>query len=292
MPPIEPIELNPSRLYWFFYIGVVFVLGFILLINALKSARNFRPQQFNTILPWNISWLDFGFFSWIIFCWIIVSQWLSVFTQSDETNASTFLNSINTALLVGGSMHIGFILIFLSLPYFITSRSYKFPVNTIEYSFSRSFITAIKNCLIAIPPILIGAYIWKSFLIWLTELGFQIHIEEQDLIGYFTQTDSLTSYIFLVLLAVIIAPISEELIFRAGIYRFLKSRISPTNAMLLSSILFASLHMNIAGFLPLMLIGIALCMSYELTGNIMTAIFFHSLFNLNTCILIFLQPMQ
>jgi membrane protease YdiL (CAAX protease family) len=94
-------------------------------------------------------------------------------------------------------------------------------------------------------------------------------------------------------LAIVMAPITEELVFRAGFFRYCRTRLPRWAALLVPSLLFASLHVNwstlegLTSFAPLVVLAIMFSLAYERTGNIGTAIVAHALFNLNTVILIF-----
>ena len=83
----------------------------------------------------------------------------------------------------------------------------------------------------------------------------------------------------LVIFAIVLAPIIEEIIFRACIYRFLKGQMSILLAQLLSGTLFALVHANLLSFAPLLLVGILLARNYERSGNLLIPILFHAFFN-------------
>jgi membrane protease YdiL (CAAX protease family) len=94
----------------------------------------------------------------------------------------------------------------------------------------------------------------------------------------------------MLVLAVVLAPIAEELIFRAGMFRVLKGRIGRWPAIAISSALFAALHLSWAGFAGLFCLGVVFCLSYERTRNIAVPIVAHGLFNLNSIIVILAIP--
>ena len=98
---------------------------------------------------------------------------------------------------------------------------------------------------------------------------------------------SFPAMISMTLLAIVGAPIVEELVFRGSLYRFLKFRMSKTSAVLISAGVFASIHSNLTGFFPLLILGIFLCLSYEISGNLKVPILMHAIFNLNSVFLIF-----
>ncbi|UCH35351.1 MAG: CPBP family intramembrane metalloprotease [Armatimonadota bacterium] len=92
--------------------------------------------------------------------------------------------------------------------------------------------------------------------------------------------------LFLILLCVV-APVAEETVFRGGLYGGMRKRWSLPLAALLSSALFAAVHLNWASFVPVMALGVAFCVIYERTGSLLPAMIAHAFFNLGTAIAIF-----
>ena len=90
----------------------------------------------------------------------------------------------------------------------------------------------------------------------------------------------------MLLVACVFAPIYEELLFRAGLYRFIRLKLGRMPALLVSGLCFGAMHANWAGLLPLAVLGMLLALVYEATGSIRVAIIAHGLFNLNTIILL------
>lgn len=108
----------------------------------------------------------------------------------------------------------------------------------------------------------------------------------QDLLAIFAETRSPLVIAGMLLVACVIAPLSEELIFRAGLYRYTRQQLGRPAGLLISGVLFGLLHGNLAGFLPLAVLGGLLALAYEATGSLRVAVIAHGLFNLNTIILI------
>jgi membrane protease YdiL (CAAX protease family) len=90
----------------------------------------------------------------------------------------------------------------------------------------------------------------------------------------------------LLVVAIMLAPITEELIFRAGIFRYVRTRMPRWAALLLPAVLFASLHANLGSFVPLVALALVFSLAFERTGNIGTTIVAHALFNLNASVLV------
>lgn len=86
---------------------------------------------------------------------------------------------------------------------------------------------------------------------------------------------------------VVLTPIVEEIFFRAGVYRLLKSKMPAIPAALLTGFCFAILHDSLSGILPLAVLSCVLCYAYERTGKLAVPVILHGLFNLNTLLMIF-----
>jgi membrane protease YdiL (CAAX protease family) len=93
--------------------------------------------------------------------------------------------------------------------------------------------------------------------------------------------------IYLIVFAVLIAPVAEETLFRGILYPSIKQYGFPRAALWGTSFLFALIHLSLTAFLPLMLFAILLAMLYEKTSNLLACIVAHSLFNASAIVLMF-----
>jgi CAAX protease family protein len=89
---------------------------------------------------------------------------------------------------------------------------------------------------------------------------------------------------FAVALAVIVvAPVAEEIFFRAFFYRALRTRLRVWSAALIDGIVFGSLHfqgLDTVIILPVIaLFGVGQCLVYERTGSLFAVIAIHAAFN-------------
>jgi membrane protease YdiL (CAAX protease family) len=92
------------------------------------------------------------------------------------------------------------------------------------------------------------------------------------------------------ILAVIVAPFAEEVVFRGILYPFIKQRGFPRLALWGTSILFAAIHGNAMIFLPLTFLAVILTLLYETTNNLLAPIVTHSLFNFANFFWLVTQP--
>jgi membrane protease YdiL (CAAX protease family) len=83
-------------------------------------------------------------------------------------------------------------------------------------------------------------------------------------------------------LTCVLAPISEEILFRGFIYRALCSWRGPWPAALLTGLAFGGVHAGsapVVDLVPLAVLGVALCVLYRRTGSLYPCIAAHSLNN-------------
>lgn len=85
----------------------------------------------------------------------------------------------------------------------------------------------------------------------------------------------------LTLLAIgIFAPIAEEILFRGAIYNLFKDNVGKYVALIISSILFALIHLNIYQASYTLFIGLFLGIILMKTGSLWLPIIFHIVYNL------------
>jgi len=86
--------------------------------------------------------------------------------------------------------------------------------------------------------------------------------------------------VLIVLSAVVLAPLTEELFFRGLLQSLLRNFMSPWASIVVSSVLFALMHLSaIRSVLPLLLFGLILGYVYERQGRLLAPILIHALFN-------------
>jgi len=93
-----------------------------------------------------------------------------------------------------------------------------------------------------------------------------------------------------VAITIIVAPFAEELLFRGILYPVIKQAGFPRLALWGSSVAFSGIHLNLAIFLPLLVLALVLVWLYEKTDNLLTPIVAHALFNATNLALFFLLP--
>ncbi|HWB59600.1 MAG TPA: CPBP family intramembrane glutamic endopeptidase [Chthoniobacteraceae bacterium] len=97
------------------------------------------------------------------------------------------------------------------------------------------------------------------------------------------------AYMFLT--ATLIAPLTEELIFRGYFHGILKRYIGVAAGVVLNAALFACIHQSLPALPGLFLLAICLTLAYEFTGSILVNMGMHSLFNFCSLMYAYYHPL-
>lgn len=236
------------------------------------------------LAPWNIRGLDLALILTFIFLFIYAAGALTMegyyyyYGTKEVTDEHQFI--------FGFPMHIA---ILASLYGFF--RYFKFN-ETIPFNPTRSgtvtlFLKAAYFFLAGLPILILGGWLWPYVLEFL-----RLPTDPQDLVTQVGHMSFSPVFLMVAFLAVFLAPLSEEFLFRGFIYRSLKSYLPAWASATLTSLMFAGMHFNWLSFLPLFLLGLWLCRTYEKTGNLWVPVILHGLFNGNTLVILMLMHSQ
>ena len=267
-------------------VGVV--LAFRLARSPDRRARWLGPGR---MASWQINLPEFGLYLLLIITGGVIGQ-SAVRGLLGNAIARAHDRSGWEVFAYGAGIHGGALLGWLLFPFF--RRRFYSDYGTIPAPEvpaparpARNILYCAAGTLLLAQPLLLLLSLGWTFL--LRKLG--LPDEPQELIAIFANTQSPFAIAGMLLVACVLAPLNEELIFRAGLYRFCRQKLGRPAALLLSGGLFGALHLNLAGFLPLALLGILLALAYDATGDIRVSVVAHGLFNFNT-ILVILSGLQ
>ena len=102
---------------------------------------------------------------------------------------------------------------------------------------------------------------------------------KQNIIELFNTSRTLDQRIMIIVLAVAIAPVAEEFIFRFFLHGVLKRYFGSFFGLVSNSLLFAAAHTHLPSFAPLFVLGACFTIAYEWSGSILVSMAMHSLFN-------------
>lgn len=132
---------------------------------------------------------------------------------------------------------------------------------------------------------------------WLLQWGsaqamqhLRLHPVEQEVVQTLKSSGAWLNLVPLGLVAVVLAPVVEEVCFRGILYPAIKATGFPRVALWGAALVFAWMHFNVVTFIPLLLLAVLLTLLYEFTGNLLASIAAHALFNsINFAVLYFTE---
>lgn len=266
---------NAVGLFELLLLGVGVVL---LWRHVLSPAARARHRAAPPALPaWKAPPPEFFLYVFLIIAGAVIASFVAGFLTAPlklPTDTKTILNTaaFQLGLLIGPAL----------LPLEFGHPALRPPLNAAVVR------SGLATFLIALPVVTAANLAWLGFL-KLTGLP----AEQQDLLRMFAETDSAILLAALIVLATVMAPITEELLFRGILFRYLRTRLPRWIALLLPGALFASLHVDwrnydgLASFVPLIVLAIVFSLAYERTGRIATVMIAHALFNLHSILLLF-----
>lgn len=137
--------------------------------------------------------------------------------------------------------------------------------------FGRIVSTAAVLLFAAYPLLFVGDEISH----WLLGAG----SSRQQIVEMFTGSETLQQRVMIIVLAISIAPMTEEFIFRFFLYGVFKRYLGRGAGLILNALLFAAVHVHLPSFGPLFILGGCLTLAYEWSGSILVSMTMHALFN-------------
>jgi len=148
----------------------------------------------------------------------------------------------------------------------------------------KDFFMAIVNLLTA-WPLMMAAITMTIFVAELIS-GREYRMQQHQQLEMITEYPQLPLRIMIVFVAVVIAPLLEEMLFRGFIQTAIRSffniRNSAWPAIAASSVFFAIMHENPGHWPALFVLGVCLGYSYEKSGSLFRPIFIHLFFNVSS----------
>ena len=275
--------------------------GVMVLVRWQFSDHSVAYKQAR-LAPWRISLSDFLMYALFAVLGAMIAQFLALTLQRRYPD---LMADELWILVQGGAFQLGVLAGVLTAGAFAKSKLARDPIDTwsempeaesadvLPLSVPETPVTSVQPLpihplvggllvfLAALPLVLLTGLVWQTVLKWAG-----VEVEQQELVDLLTKTDSPLLIAGMGILAVAIAPLMEEIVFRAGLFRYLRTRVPRISAFLISAVLFSALHANTAAFAPLVVFGVVLAIAYERTGRIEIPMVAHALFNLHTLVLL------
>ncbi len=135
------------------------------------------------------------------------------------------------------------------------------------------------------------AFMTAAMVSQLVMLLFGRPLTIQDFVLIFMKPQSAWTLMGLLSLALVLAPLAEEALFRGVLLPALMKRMGTGPAVVLSSLLFAAVHVHAPSFLPLFVLAVGLALAYIQSGSLWVPAIMHAVFNgLNLALLLAASP--
>jgi len=208
----------------------------------------------------------------ILFVWFGYILMLIISALSDVLPSIKMNNNLNSVV----NASIADLLAFIFIIYFAVHQ-YGEKLRSLGLSsknFLRNVGYGIMGYLATIPVLILAllSIVWVS-------AAFKYKPPMQPVVEIFLVEKQKMFVTYLTIFVTIFGPIVEEIFFRGFMYPAAKKKWGFKVALLLTSGLFALLHANLAGFLPIMILGMLLCYLFERTGTLVASCTVHILHN-------------
>jgi CAAX protease family protein len=111
-------------------------------------------------------------------------------------------------------------------------------------------------------------------------------LSKQEIIQLFNASQTLPQRIMIIVMAVALAPMAEEFMFRFFLYGVLRRYFGRLIGLIVNASLFAAVHTHLPSFGPLFVLGACFTIAYEWSGSILVSMTMHALFNALTLTLL------
>jgi membrane protease YdiL (CAAX protease family) len=259
-----------------YYCALVLLLG-LSLGMFVRLFRRVYAGGGDTVQVSFFSWVDLVLASMVVL--LIVSQFLvpaGSVSQAAVDNVNTLMLLAN--ILIWWALILGPILLSLWFRGFKLGSVFgldRMPVR-------RSLLLGVALLVSALPLVFVVDYI-ASIL-----LKVNTTTDTQEVIRIFENSSTVAQRVPIILLAVVVAPVTEELAFRGYLYGVIKRYLGAIPALVLSGILFALIHLNLPSFFPLLVLASVFALAYEVSGSLLVPMTMHALFNAFSLILVLL----
>ncbi len=238
----------------FIIVGIYVYISLVRQITA-RPATEIEPRTFG--LPDAIA-------AGTLIGWFLLNVVASVSIRHDLTNARTRDLLANAFFTIGLLL---FLAAFLRLRGFHLSSLAGFS----KLSFGRVLSTGTILLFAAYPLLLLA----DAF----TRRLFGSGLSKQEIIELFNGSRTLPQRIIIIVMAVAVAPVAEEFIFRFFLYGVFKRYFGRLIGLVLNASLFAAVHTHLPSFAPLFVLGSCFTIAYEWSGSILVSMTMHALFN-------------
>ena len=195
----------------------------------------------------------------------------ALFTANAATSAQNGKLVLHTNDLIANALVSVGLFLFVAAFLKIRGRDVTLLAGFAKLGFGRTLTTGVVLLLAAYPLILVADRLTQ----WI--LGGPS--STQAIVELFNDSQTLKQRALIIILAVAIAPIVEEFVFRFFLYGVVKRYVGRFAGLAANSLLFAAVHAHLPSAGPLFVLGVCFTIAYEWSGSILVSMTMHALFN-------------
>lgn len=252
--------------------GLAVLLGWG--VSRWRGRANLKPAA-GWDVPWD--WVEgLGILATWFLAFIVVAQSVpllySRFLGVASANMTNVQQALSLALNYGASAAIGLALIALVAYRSASERNATTPNGLFQFAFfDRWPLWGIGGYIAAFPLVTVAAVVARLLL---PESG-----GGNPILPILLESEGWGAQIIFLTVVSVMAPIFEETLFRGFVLPSLTKVMPVWGAIAVSSILFATAHLNISDLLPLTVLGLLLGYIYTRSRNLLAPMLLHCLWN-------------
>ncbi len=154
------------------------------------------------------------------------------------------------------------------------------PISNLK-AFLRHVMLGVQTYAVAVPIILLIGLISKYFID-------ENPLESNPIFTLLIDGESSFTSISVFVMAIVLAPVFEEILFRGLLFRLLQRKWSTELAALVTSVIFGMIHHDLYSFLPITVLGMVLAWGYQKSNSLITPIIAPALWNGTTLLSVYL----
>ncbi len=178
---------------------------------------------------------------------------------------------VHTRELLANALIAASLFIFIAAFLTIRGRQVGLLAGFSKLPFWRSLTTAIVLIFAAYPLILLADLFTQRVL--------GIPSSKQNIVELFSGTPTMQHRAIIIVLAVAVAPLVEEFVFRFFLYGVIRRYFGRFIGIISNAALFAAVHAHVPSAAPLFVLGLCFTIAYEWTGSIFVSMTMHAIFN-------------
>lgn len=246
----------------------VFIFGCIILICCPFFLNRFFPPQKEINTPsWN---LKDGF---LLIAYGFIIMVFPVILKIIVPNIEIYIGSLRSVPAIVTFHFMQLFLFIIGVYFYLRLRGLRFKTTGLSFpGFKKTILLWLGGYMGMVPVIVVSALISHALL-----PGEKM---SSNSILYVLLSNKSTWHLFLLgILLTVYAPLMEELLFRGVLYKTIRIKFTPLFAIPLSAFIFAFLHGDPLGFIPIFSIGFVLAFVAERSGTLFPGMLIHSLWN-------------